>query len=44
MGVQEIGYQGHGTETYDPSMSNNANNMTMKFPIDTEKVNKTNGH
>lgn len=24
MGVQEIGYQGHGTETYDPSMSSNA--------------------
>ena len=23
MGVQEIGYQGHGTETYDPSMSSN---------------------
>ena len=23
MGVQEIGYQGHGAETYDPSMSAN---------------------
>ena len=43
MGVQEIGYQGHGTETYDASLNSQGQNMMIKFPIDTKKVNKTNG-